>query len=162
MRRMSWCVLFFLVLVTRASLAFAECDDDCREAVANQIDAEVAKYSEADRALVAKIKQALGSGDEHQLALATDRMETQDKDAWRFQNPEHRALWYEMVFIALNYASTPVCFASSFWFMLYVQTWEKEGDSGVIDEVKRERFSRAQSYLNARHAHKNYQCTSSP
>ena len=142
-------VLSCLVLIS--STAFADdCDTKCRAAVADGVDAEVVKLDKSDQAVIARIKLVLDTADVNKLGELKGKLERDRR--WRIQDQKQRALWYEVVYVALNYASTPDCFSRGFWFMLYA-------GARAEDKEFAERYNQAQYYLAARHGNDAYKCT---
>ncbi len=130
----------------------AKCDDACMAEVAAKVDTEVAALSPADRAIIERVKPTLDTVDIDKIGAVMRNLEKDPK--WRIENPEHRALWHEIAYIAIGYANTTAdCFARGFWVKLYVDTW----DEAQAD--KREaRYNHAQYYLATRHGKDGYKC----
>lgn len=144
-----WAVSSCLAFISQPAFA-DDCDAKCRAAVASAVDADVAKLDKGDQAVIARIKPILDAADASKLGELKGKLESGRR--WRINDQKQRALWYEVVYVALNYASTPDCFSRGFWFMLYA-------GARAEDKEFAERYNRAQYYLAARHGNDAYKCT---
>ena len=90
---------------------------------ADDVDAAVAQLDEHDRALIAKFQGILTRGDPTEL----DGVGAYGgRAALEIHDPDQRALWAEILYIATMYSEARECVARGFLFMLYVDSWRKE------------------------------------
>ena len=120
----------------------------CFELVATHIDESAAELSSQDRAVIARVNDALASADSTRLLDAKKKME-REQPAWVIENIAHRHVWHEMTYVSYHYLTNQQCAVRTVLFIAYTLQKHNERDEDPIARLNV--FKQALEYLKARH-----------